>query len=632
MAEIIAANMTANTYDFFPASSLYPAGWLLCQLRTEAEGLAGHLDLIWPDVRDSKWIGGDREGWERVPYWLDGFIPLAYLLRDGGMIARAQRYVRAILDGQAEDGWICPCPPEGRAGYDMWALLLISKVLVLYASCEPSEAARVETALVRAFRQAAEHLEAHPLFDWGKYRWFEGLIAVNWLYQRTGGEWLLDFADLLHAQGRDYVSLIDREFSAYEQPERKWQWDTHVVNLAMALKAEGLWQKRLGTPASDCGAFPLHMLETLMQHHGMPCGHFTGDECLAGRSPIQGTELCGVVEAMYSYEVLLALTGTPLFGDLLERAALNALPAATSPDLWTHQYDQQINQAACAPETEASVFGTNGREANVFGLEPNYGCCTANMPQGWPKLAMTVFLRRPGGILAALPLPARVETELDGIPVSVVCSGGYPFRDTVTYTVSAGQPVQFALDVRIPGTAASAELDGQPVKPGTIVTLNRIWSGTKTLTLTMSFDVTLDPAGYGDLMVVNRGPLLFAVPIEAVEIVKEYTRDGVERRAPYCDRLLYPAGHFGWLFAAGADAAEVLHPSPVPDDTPVFSPEQTPLAISMPLVPVDWGKKEGFAFCAADLPASREPLGKARRVTMIPYGATMLRMTAMPMC
>ena len=149
----MAANMTANTYDFFPASSLYPAGWLLCQLRTEAEGLAGHLDLIWPDVRDSKWIGGDREGWERVPYWLDGFIPLAYLLRDGGMIARAQRYVRAILDGQAEDGWICPCPPEGRAGYDMWALLLISKVLVLYASCEPSEAARVETAAGRRIQR-----------------------------------------------------------------------------------------------------------------------------------------------------------------------------------------------------------------------------------------------------------------------------------------------------------------------------------------------------------------------------------------------------------------------------------------------------------------------------------------------
>ena len=38
----------------------------------QARGLSGHLDQIWPDVRDSAWLGGDRDGWERLPYWLDG--------------------------------------------------------------------------------------------------------------------------------------------------------------------------------------------------------------------------------------------------------------------------------------------------------------------------------------------------------------------------------------------------------------------------------------------------------------------------------------------------------------------------------------------------------------------------------
>ena len=65
---------------FFKPSELKPAGWLRRELEVQAEGLSGNLDKIWPDVRDSRWIGGDREGWERVPYWLDGFIPLAYLL------------------------------------------------------------------------------------------------------------------------------------------------------------------------------------------------------------------------------------------------------------------------------------------------------------------------------------------------------------------------------------------------------------------------------------------------------------------------------------------------------------------------------------------------------------------------
>lgn len=40
------------------------AGWLKKQLEIQAEGLSGHLDKVWRDVRDSKWIGGDAEGWE----------------------------------------------------------------------------------------------------------------------------------------------------------------------------------------------------------------------------------------------------------------------------------------------------------------------------------------------------------------------------------------------------------------------------------------------------------------------------------------------------------------------------------------------------------------------------------------
>lgn len=63
-------------YIFFTANEITPKGWLREQLLLQAKGLSGNLDKVWPDVRDSAWIGGDREGWERVPYWLDGFIPL----------------------------------------------------------------------------------------------------------------------------------------------------------------------------------------------------------------------------------------------------------------------------------------------------------------------------------------------------------------------------------------------------------------------------------------------------------------------------------------------------------------------------------------------------------------------------
>ena len=127
--------MRGAKYRALAAQQIKPEGWLLRQLEIQAEGLSGHLDLVWPDIRESKWIGGDKEGWERVPYWLDGFIPLAYLLDDEDLKKRAKRYIDAILAAQKEDGWICPCELEERDRYDLWAAFLICKVLVLYQDC-----------------------------------------------------------------------------------------------------------------------------------------------------------------------------------------------------------------------------------------------------------------------------------------------------------------------------------------------------------------------------------------------------------------------------------------------------------------------------------------------------------------
>ena len=113
-----------SVFKAYTTKEIKPTGWLRDQLVIQARGLSGNIDKVWPDVRDSKWIGGDRDGWEQVPYWLDGYIPLAYLLEDEKMIATAKRYVDAIIERQEEDGWLCPCERERRHRYDMWALFI----------------------------------------------------------------------------------------------------------------------------------------------------------------------------------------------------------------------------------------------------------------------------------------------------------------------------------------------------------------------------------------------------------------------------------------------------------------------------------------------------------------------------
>ncbi len=291
-----------NTWNHFSTKDLEPQGWLYHQLQLQASGLCGNLDKIWPDVRDSAWIGGDRDGWERVPYWLDGFIPLAYLLRDEDMIARAKRYIDAILDRQQPDGWICPCAEEQRATYDTWVVQLIAKVLTVYYSCADDE--RIPTALYRLLKNYYELLHSNTisLFSWGQFRWFELFVALDFLYDRYHEPWIIDLARIMKQQGTDYTALIPR----WDQPQNEWTLETHIVNLTMMLKHEAISHRLLNTPYTDVAETLHNILQT---RHGTPVGTFTGDECLSGVSPIQGTELCAVAEQMYSYETLFACTG-----------------------------------------------------------------------------------------------------------------------------------------------------------------------------------------------------------------------------------------------------------------------------------------------------------------------------------
>ena len=188
-----------------PLGTIEPTGWLRDQLRIQADGLGGVLDLIWFDVAHSKWIGGNAEGWERGPYWLDGFIPLAFLLHDPTLIARARRWVDAILERQEPDGWFGPTlepTPRRPQTRDPWPVFIVLKALAQWHEATGDE--RVIGAMTRFCHRLAALLPTQPMFDWGKYRWSDLAVSLYWLYDRTGDASLLDLAALSHAQSFDW--------------------------------------------------------------------------------------------------------------------------------------------------------------------------------------------------------------------------------------------------------------------------------------------------------------------------------------------------------------------------------------------------------------------------------------------
>src|SRR5512140_323337 len=119
------APLLPNAYIRLPLGSVKPAGWLKSQLEAEASGLAGYLDEYWPDLSKSAWHGGDGDAWERGPYYLDGLVPLAYLLDDKRLIEKVKKWIEPIIASSRDSGWYGPV-----RNTDRWPLSVSNKVLM----------------------------------------------------------------------------------------------------------------------------------------------------------------------------------------------------------------------------------------------------------------------------------------------------------------------------------------------------------------------------------------------------------------------------------------------------------------------------------------------------------------------
>ncbi|MEG1875315.1 MAG: hypothetical protein RR185_07060, partial [Angelakisella sp.] len=69
-------------------------GWFANQLRLQMDGITANLDENWGSVsKFSDWLGGTEDGWERPPYWLDGLVPLSFLLQDEAGITKSKKWM-----------------------------------------------------------------------------------------------------------------------------------------------------------------------------------------------------------------------------------------------------------------------------------------------------------------------------------------------------------------------------------------------------------------------------------------------------------------------------------------------------------------------------------------------------------
>jgi len=619
------APLEPSPFCKLPIGSITPQGWLRHMLEIEAAGMTGHLPEINEDCQaeGNAWMSPLGEGhstWESVPYWLKGFGDLGYVLRDERIMAEMRPWIEGLLASQQADGWFGPAENKTRlrGKSDAWPNMLALNVL---QSCyEFGGDKRILECMTRYFRWQLTLPESDFLVpDWQSTRAGDNLESVYWLYNRTGEAWLLELAGRIQAHADKWSEGIP---------------NFHGVNFAQCFRQPAIYWMQARDPKFREAAYLNY--DTYMGEFGQqPGGMYGADENarVGYTDPRQAAETCAIVEYMHSFEMLVKITGDPLWADRCEEVAFNSFPAAQPPDQKGLHYLTAANLPQIDPLNHSPGIGNGG---TMFGYNPySYGCCQHNVAMGWPYYAEELWLATPdNGLCASLYAACEVEARVgDGTAVKLSETTDYPFDGKITFVVTTPRSVRFPLYLRIPRWCDGAELrlNGKALKvqaaPLSFLMIERTWTDRDQLVLTLPMRLAVRVWEKNKNAVsVDRGPLTYSL-----KIGEQWERYGGTDSWP-CLQVLPTTP---WNYGLEVDPARPERSIKVvrkrgPLSPQPFTVDSAPIELLAKARKIPQWTFDTNGLCAvlqASPALTKEPL---ETVTLIPMGCARLRISAFP--
>ncbi len=313
------------------------------------------------------------------------------------------------------------------------------------------------------------------------------LRALLFLYNLSGQQALLELCRKIKGQAPDWTSTfhvfpMTKPAPPGLLPGTDAYCRVSGATVAASLKIPALQALFEGGLKNE-NAFRVGF-DKLIRCHGAAHGLFNADPLLSGANPSKTVDPETVSELLYTLETLLWASPDPAIADLYEAIAYGALPAAVGP--------QAANQ----------LWAGHGARA---------GYAAAFAASQWMATS-------DGGLAAIGYGPCAVRWRLGGHAVRIAVETKYPYEDRVRVRIALKSPCRFPIRLRTPAWAEGASVavcgeEATEMTPG-FCAVDREWRDGDTLDITLPSSVRTTSA-YHQSLIVSRGPLTYALPVEA---------------------------------------------------------------------------------------------------------------------
>lgn len=648
-----------------PPGAIKPEGWVRQHMEGQAKLASALPDISYPFFSGVFWEGEENSPawftWEQKAYWVDGAVRLALALGDEALLAKARPSLDYTLNHASSNGFLGPRFLEfGDAfgGLNRWPNTVLNRGFMALADAEPAPANVDRARIVRA-------LHRHYLNDKVSYttgnRNITNLEVILWCFERTGDRKLLELAqttwDTYMREAEAEVAASPgksgrRGFSMHADlaPSRVYAdapIQSHGVSYAETSKLPAILY--LYTGREEYRKFVVAAQRRIFDHHMLIDGIPSSSEAYAGTTALDEHETCDITDHAWAWTYVLQATGDGVWGDHIERACFNAHAGVTRSDWKGIQYFGSPNQVLanlnCDHETER-WFGSRR-----LAYQPNpaqlIGCCGGNAHRFFPNYVLNMWMRtKDNGLAATLYGPSTVTAQVgsENQQVQIKQTTNYPFEEQIRFEVKSDRPARFALSLRIPAWCSAPHIHVNGVSIGAVrpqngfVVLRRTYRQGDIVTLNLPMNVKASEwpnNGIG----VERGPLVYALPIE--------TKWSSFAEAAYSseDFPTWEANPVGeWKYGVAIDPHKVStqvevkqRPSTQNLETSSWPWSDAPTVLSVPAHKIGgWdfeiNPKEPHQKFTPHLPdpVNLRPSGEVERITLVPFGATQLRVSIFP--